>query len=127
MPDSPLTNANPLLSAPDGFQQAPADPQMAAGLGATLRQLDLTTVDGKAELMHRLARDLTLPAHFGRNWDALYDILADPEGMKATVICLKGWNDFQEKHPDLAATLKNVLLDAQTALKGADIPFWILI
>ncbi len=121
-------NSNPLLSAPDGLQTAPADPQLtAAGIGASLRELDLSTVDGKAELMHQLARDLTLPAHFGRNWDALYDVLSDPEDMKATVVCLKGWTDFQARHSELAATLESVLLDAQTALAGADIPLWVLV
>ena len=121
-------NSNPLLSAPVGLQTAPADPQLtAAGIGASLRQLDLTGVDGKAELMHQLARDLTLPAHFGRNWDALYDVLSDPQAMNATIICLKGWTDFQARHGELAATLESVLLDAQTALAGAEIPLWVLV
>lgn len=123
-----MMNINPLLSVPDGLQQAPADPQLtAAGIGASLRQLDLSGVDGKAELMHQLTRDLTLPAHFGRNWDALYDLLADPQSMNATVVCLKGWADFQARHSELAAMLESVLLGAQTALAAANIPLWILV
>ncbi|WP_407571352.1 barstar family protein [Deinococcus altitudinis] len=121
-------NSNPLLSAPVGLQTAPADPQLtAAGIGASLRQLDLSSVDGKAELMHRLARDLSLPPHFGRNWDALADLLSDPQTMKATVICLKGWGDFQLRHGELAGSLESVLLDAQAALAEADIPLWVLV
>ena len=120
-------NINPLLNAPAGLQQAPADPQLtAAGIGASLRELDLSVVDGKAELMHQLARDLTLPTHFGRNWDALYDVLSDPQAVNATVICLKGWTDFQARHSELAATLESVLLDAQTALAVENIPLWVL-
>jgi RNAse (barnase) inhibitor barstar len=121
-------NSNPLMHAPDGFQLAPADAQMAAiGVGASLRELDLNAVNGKAALMRQLARDLTLPTHFGRNWDALYDLLADPDTMTASVVCLKGWTEFQARQPDLAAPLERVLLDAQAALAGADIPLWVLV
>ena len=123
-----MMNASPLDGAPDGFQQAPADPQLlAAGAGAALRQLDLTGVDGKADLMRQLARDLTLPAHFGHNWDALYDVLSDPGAMRATVLCLRGWATFQARHAELADTLKGVLIDAQDALAGAGIPLWVLV
>ena len=123
-----MMEVNPLLSAPDGFQPSPTDPQLlAAGVQATFRTLDLSAVDGKAELMAQLSRDLSLPRHFGRNWDALYDVLSDPDSMRATVICLKEWEGYVVRQPELAARLEGVLLDAQEALASDDIPLWVLV
>ncbi len=123
-----MMDVNPLLSAPDGFQSSPTDPQLlAAGVQATFRALDLSAVDGKAELMAQLSRDLSLPRHFGRNWDALYDVLSDPDAMRGTVVCLKDWEGFVVRQPELAARLEGVLLDAQEALASYDVPLWVLV
>jgi hypothetical protein len=48
-------------------------------MSRTVRTLDLTGVEDKAGLMERCARDLALPGWFGRNWDALADVLTDPD------------------------------------------------
>ena len=123
-----MTQANPLLRPPRGLQSAPDDLQReAAELGASLRPLDLGRVNRKADLMEQLARDLALPTHFGRNWDALYDLLADPETMRPTIVCLRGWTEFQTRQSELAGSLESVLLDAQAALAAAGIPLWVLI
>jgi hypothetical protein len=45
--------------------------------GRLVVTLDLHGVTDKAGLMDRTARALTLPDWFGRNWDALEDVLGD--------------------------------------------------
>ena len=40
-------------------------------------KLDVVTVDAKANLFDDLARALAFPDWFGRNWDALEDVLGD--------------------------------------------------
>jgi RNAse (barnase) inhibitor barstar len=122
-----VTLIHPLSEDPDGFQPMPADPVMAAaGMQASLRTLDLSAVSDRAELMQQLYVGLDLPEHFGRNWDALFDLLADPETMRPTAVQLVGWEHFNKHHRELAAGLKNVLLDAQMALRAAGIALWLL-
>jgi RNAse (barnase) inhibitor barstar len=111
-----------------GLEVFQGDLKMAAAAQqATLREVDLTRVDGKAELMHVLAHDLILPPHFGRNWDALYDLLSDPGNMRDTVLCFHGWPDFARRHPELAEQFEGVLRDAQEALYPHRIGLWALI
>jgi RNAse (barnase) inhibitor barstar len=122
------TLPDPANIVPDGLHPAPADPRaLADGLDAGLLTLQLDAVQGRPALMQQLSHDLKLPRHFGRNWDALYDILADPEYMEPCVIHLVGWSDFLVREQELAARLEGVLLDAQTALADSDIPLWVLV
>ena len=117
---------NPLSEKPDGFQHAPADPVMAAaGVQASLRTIDLKAADGRAELMQQLSVGLDLPSYFGRNWDALYDLLA--QTTQPTAIQILGWKDFQKHHRELARQLKSVLIDAQNTLAAANIQLWVLV
>ena len=46
-------------------------------------KLDVVTVDAKDNLFDSLARALALPDWFGRNWDALEDVLGDLSWRKA--------------------------------------------
>ena len=41
-------------------------------------EIDLSDVQNKAGLHDKLAQGLPLPAHYGRNLDALYDCLMEP-------------------------------------------------
>ncbi|MDT9701086.1 barstar family protein [Streptomyces sp. P17] len=67
-----------------------------------LATLDLAGVTDKAGLMDRCLRDLGLPDYFGRNWDALADVLSDPglwpEG--AVVIVVRNWQSYAKERPD---------------------------
>ena len=114
--------------APDGIQPAPAEPRLvAAGAQVRLREINLAHVRDKDDLMLAFTNDLPLTIGFGRNWDALYDVLSDPEIMPqrlALVLC--DYPDFQRHHAKLAAELGRVLLDAQTALAGHGKALWLL-
>ena len=77
--------------------------------------------------MLAFANDLTLNSSFGRNWDALYDVLSDPEAMPdklALVLC--DYPDFQRHHARLAAELSHVLQEAQNALAASGKALWLL-
>ncbi|MET7693694.1 barstar family protein [Streptomyces sp. NPDC005483] len=80
--------------------------------------LDLDGVTDKAGLMDRCARDLRLPDWFGRNWDALADVLSDPglwsEGGagEETVVVVRHWDRYAEARPDEWATAREVFSQA---------------
>ncbi|MEU6355052.1 barstar family protein [Streptomyces sp. NPDC047072] len=64
--------------------------------------LDLVGVGDKAALMDRCARDLRLPDYFGRNWDALSDVLSDPGVWSGDeiVVVVRNWEPYAEARPD---------------------------
>jgi len=67
-----------------------------------LATLDLAGVTDKAGLMDRCLRDLGLPDYFGRNWDALADVLSDP-GLwpeDAGVIVVRNWEPYAKARPE---------------------------
>ncbi|WP_425147308.1 barstar family protein [Deinococcus sp.] len=113
-----------LAADPDGFQTAPADLALLNELA--LYTLDLTDIDSKAELMARLAQTFKFPDSFGHNWDALYDALQDALG-GPSALHLLGWGEFQTRCPELAGPLRGVLLDAQEALRDAEVSLWLLV
>jgi RNAse (barnase) inhibitor barstar len=65
--------------------------------------LDLDGVMDKAGLMDRCARHLELPDWFGRNWDALADILTDlPEGSESgpVLVVVRNWQPYAKARPE---------------------------
>lgn len=47
-----------------------------------------SNVQGKEELLDRVARGLSFPDYFGRNWDALIDCLSDLSWSSATEVTI---------------------------------------
>ena len=84
--------------------------------------LDLDGVTDKAGLMDRCVRDLRLPDWFGRNWDALADVLSDPglwsgdgsedAGEEETVVVVRNWDRYAGARPDEWATAREVFSQA---------------
>ena len=52
--------------------------QAAETLGVHFLYANLAHAQSKADIMELLATQFHLPAHFGKNFDALYDVLTDP-------------------------------------------------
>ncbi|MFF3349974.1 barstar family protein [Streptomyces sp. NPDC002779] len=79
-------------------------------MAEVLATLDLTGVTDKAGLMDRCLRDLGLPDYFGRNWDALADVLSDPglwpEG--PAMVLVRNWEPYAEARPEEWATAREV-------------------
>ncbi|MFF9283947.1 barstar family protein [Streptomyces griseosporeus] len=81
--------------------------------------LDLDGVTDKAALMDRCARDLDLPDWFGRNWDALADVLSDPglwpktaEGQGPPLVLVRNWRPYAEARPEEWETAQEVFAQA---------------
>ncbi|RVU25424.1 hypothetical protein EOT10_14360 [Streptomyces antnestii] len=82
-----------------------------------IRVLDLEGVKDKAEFMDRCVRDLELPDWFGRNWDALFDVLTDvsfwPDGSdQALLLSVVGWRAYAAARPEEWETALDVFSDA---------------
>jgi hypothetical protein len=80
--------------------------------------LDLDGVTDKAALMDRCARDLRLPDWFGRNWDALADVLSD-SGLwsgggvqEETIVLVRNWDRYARTRPDDWATVREIFSQA---------------
>ena len=115
--------------APQGLQHAPHEARLtAAGYSVAVREVDFTHVDDKEGLMLAFLRGLGLTEHFGRNWDALFDVLTDPgqfSGRLALLLC--DYVPFRARHASLAAELETVLLDAQAVSAREGRHLWLLV
>jgi len=114
---------------PDGLQPAPHDVRvLAAGYQIGVREVSFTGVHDKDSLMMAFLSGLALTERFGRNWDALYDVLTDLQSRPARLaLVLCDYAEFHRRHPPLAAQLEAVLLDAQRTLAGQGRDLWLLI
>ena len=52
--------------------------EAAAQLGQHFLYANLAQAQNKQELLEMVAQQFTFPAHFGKNFDALYDCMTDP-------------------------------------------------
>ena len=114
---------------PEGLQRAPHELRMlAAGHSVAVREVAFTGVHHKEGLMMAFLGGLALTDHFGRNWDALFDVLTDPAQFPrdlALVLC--DYPYFRRKHARLAADLETVLLDAQARAAETGRRLWLLV
>ncbi|MFD5185852.1 barstar family protein [Streptomyces sp. NPDC058372] len=99
---------------------SPADPVARAAAaardaGQPCAVLDLTGVTGKAGFLDACAEQLGLPGWFGRNWDALADLLGDPDGLPLAdggVLVVRGWRELAVAGPADWETALAVLGDS---------------
>ncbi|MFG3255443.1 barstar family protein [Streptomyces sp. NPDC048172] len=97
---------------PDALMQADA----AGWVDAVV---DLAGVTTKADFMDRCAGGLELPDYFGRNWDALADVLTDLSWWGETrgyLVLVTNWSAFEEAAPQEA--------DAAAGVFTAAVGFW---
>jgi RNAse (barnase) inhibitor barstar len=114
--------------APTGLQPAPRDPRViAAGYQVAVREVNFGAVDDKDGVMLAFLAGLGLTQSFGRNWDALYDVLSDPglwPPRLALLLC--DYGQVRARHPRLSAALERVLLDAQAEAARQERMLWLL-
>jgi ribonuclease inhibitor len=84
--------------------------------------IDLTGVITRDELHEILAKELPLPEYYGKNLDALYDILTE-QG--------EGWNiifynctDMEAEMPDYLKRLKKMSKQAKEEMESLQIRFY---
>lgn len=119
---------NVFQAPPQGIQTAPHDPRiLAAGHQVALREVNFTEVRDKDSLMLAFLRGLALTESFGRNWDALYDVLTDPEVRpERFAILLTDYAAFRTRQRQLGPQLEGVLLDAQAEASRQGRSLWLL-
>ena len=76
--DTPLRNVRPNIVQSIRAYRIPDLQKAAETLGAHFLYANLAHALTKADIMELLATQFYLPAHFGNNFDALYDALTDP-------------------------------------------------
>ena len=52
--------------------------EAAQGLGHHFLYANLSSAQSKQDVLDLIAQQFTFPAHFGKNFDALYDSMTDP-------------------------------------------------
>ena len=82
-------------------------------------EVDFARVRNKATLLSTVAKALSLPAHFGMNWDALADALQDlPVGPEGCVLRLKDTTAAREALVSEWPIFLEILEDAAAHWKG---------
>lgn len=119
---------NVFAAEPQGLQQAPHEIRMlAAGHQVSVREVPLSGVRDKDGLMLAFLSGLGLTQSFGRNWDALYDVLTDPEQVSGRfALVLRDYDTLRRRHRPLCAELESVLLDAQQTAHEQGRQLWLL-
>ena len=83
--------------------------------------VDLSGVCDRASLHTRLQDSLGLPSWYGRNLDALYDVLTDePAPLK---IFFTSWEELQEAEPEYFDRFCHVLRDVESVLPESTFAF----
>jgi len=75
-----------------------------------IAELDGSLIHNKAELHEQLYRRLELPDHYGRNLDALFDVLT--ERKQPLELTVTGWQELESALGMYAAALMDTFFDA---------------
>jgi RNAse (barnase) inhibitor barstar len=109
----------------------PTDALKAAAAAAHLRYrvVDLAKARDRATLFAELDRALELPDHFGKNFDALADVLEDRDwlGKAGMVIVMQHSAEYRSSHPHEWSTLQELLDEACEFWKERMVPFWVFV
>ena len=92
---------------------------------ADLVELDLGAAQTSMDLHLLLSERLGFPDFYGRNWDAFWDCITDPElSSMPRVLRLRGWADLDRRLPGDARLLRESLDDLPSERPGVTIE-WI--
>ena len=86
--------------------------------------IDLTGVENRTELHDRIEQALLVPKWYGRNLDALYDVLTEPSFGGDCLICFTGCAGFGEKMPRYMEAMRQVCSAASEENPGLYVDFW---
>ena len=91
--------------------------------------VDIAGVRTKDELLGRLAERLGFPDWFGRNWDALNDVLGEQawEQPRGIVLTLEHCGDLAAADAETFESALEVLDSVAESCYDEDIPFWVLV
>jgi hypothetical protein len=104
-------------SLPAGIYAAPrlAGPLRAAAkrAGIAWYDLDLKGVTDRQALLRRCAEVFSLPAHFGKNWDALHECLRElaGDGAPGAIVHWRRGPELARRAPDARAAALEIMED----------------
>jgi len=86
----------------------------ARGAGVAWLDLDLAGVTGREAFLKRCAGAFALPAHFGNNWDALHECLAELAGARSpgAVVHWRRGVALAKRSPESVRTALDVFREA---------------
>ncbi len=84
-------------------------------------EIDLTEVRSKEAFHDAIQENLDCPSYYGRNLDALYDVLTGY--CEASVIDFVGYMDFSHDLPGYASAFKEMCLEAMAENHELEICF----
>jgi ribonuclease inhibitor len=74
--------------------------------------LDVSGLRSGPELHELLATKLGFPGYYGRNWDAFWDCITDPDQSRMpSVLRVRGWAALAQRLPRDAKLMRECLLD----------------
>ena len=120
-------------SLPAGVHAAPTliGPLRAAAKRAGLAwyDLDLDGVTDRQALLRRCAEVFPLPAHFGKNWDALHECLRELAGGGApgAVVHWRRGAQLARRAPDALATAVEIFEDSARYWRGTGRVFIVVV
>ena len=85
--------------------------------------IDLTGVKSRDELHDRIEEILPVPGWYGRNLDARYDILTEPELGKGGLVCFIGCADLRSSIPRYYAAMQQMCSAACEENPGLAVEF----
>ena len=85
--------------------------------------IDLTGADSREALHDRIEEMLPVPGWYGRNLDALYDILTEPVFGGDCLIRFTGCEDLGESMPRYLAAMKQMCRAAGEENPGLEVSF----
>jgi RNAse (barnase) inhibitor barstar len=81
-------------------------------------EIDLSAVADARSLHALLADRLGLPPYYGHSFDALDEVLSDPDVSLPQVLLFKGWRLAQHALPSEAALLRECFRECDAAMQG---------
>ncbi len=122
-----------IRSARAGVYAAPrlAGPLRAAAkrAGIAWLELDLAGVADREAFLQRFAEAFSLPAYFGRNWDALHECLVDSagRGTPGAIVHWRRGTELARRAPDAVRTAFRVLEGAAAYWSGSGRVFLVVV
>jgi RNAse (barnase) inhibitor barstar len=87
-------------------------------------EINLDDIATTAGLHERLAFQLAFPDYYGKNWDAFFDCVRDPQQSRMPdVLRLSGWSAFETRLPRDARIMKSCLA-AMTRVRPECVVVW---
>lgn len=84
-------------------------------------EIDLRDVRTREQFHDRIQETLSCPAHYGRNLDALYDVLTESCGERELVF--RNYENFSRDMPGYGAILRELCGDAMEECKDLQVLF----